>query len=104
MERTRSLDIRIMLSVAWEIVLLGSPISGIQYTAFIVLYPIGVFPGENSFSSLPFSYYDFLKVSFKIVGASLTGISIDPKSMTVVEVYVGGSKISPPTEKVGMNG
>ncbi|KAK2380366.1 Protein-tyrosine phosphatase, PTPLA [Trifolium repens] len=69
---------------------LGSPISGIflsyiltittMYTAFIVLYPIGVFPGEmwlmyqalpiikkkniyaDSFSSLPFSYYDFVKV------------------------------------------
>jgi hypothetical protein len=90
--RCRSLDIRIMLSVAWEIVLLGSPISGIflsyiltiitnmyslkwwpyeanklysntilfwsisllryvliRYTAFIVLYPIGVFPGESEF-------------------------------------------------------
>ncbi|CAJ2654345.1 very-long-chain (3R)-3-hydroxyacyl-CoA dehydratase 2 [Trifolium pratense] len=55
-------------------------ITYIRYTAFIVLYPIGVFPGEmwlmyqalpiikknniyaDSFSSLPFSYYDFLKV------------------------------------------
>ncbi|CAL5208174.1 unnamed protein product [Lathyrus oleraceus] len=55
-------------------------ITYIRYTAFIVLYPLGVFPGEvwamyqalpiikkkniyaDSFSSLPFSYYDFLKV------------------------------------------
>ncbi|KAK2433992.1 Protein-tyrosine phosphatase, PTPLA [Trifolium repens] len=55
-------------------------ITYIRYTAFIVLYPIGVFPGEmwlmyqalpiikkkniyaDSFSSLPFSYYDFVKV------------------------------------------
>ena len=55
-------------------------ITYIRYTAFIVLYPLGVFPGEmwlmyqalpiikknniyaDSFSGLPFSYYDFLKV------------------------------------------
>ncbi|XP_004505890.1 uncharacterized protein [Cicer arietinum] len=55
-------------------------ITYIRYTAFIVLYPVGVGPGEmwlmyqalpiikkknlfaDSFSSLPFSYYDFLKV------------------------------------------
>ncbi|WJX91711.1 hypothetical protein P8452_73445 [Trifolium repens] len=96
MERTRSLDIHIMPSVAWEIVL-GSPILSALPIIKKNIY-------ADSFSSLPFSYYDFLKVSFKIVGASVTGISIDPKSMTVVEVYAGGSKISPPTEKVGMNG
>ncbi|KAK7257780.1 hypothetical protein RIF29_32005 [Crotalaria pallida] len=55
-------------------------ITYLRYTAFIVLYPLGVGPGEiwtmyqalpivkkkntyaDSFSSLPFSYYDFLKV------------------------------------------
>ncbi|KAK2409970.1 very-long-chain (3R)-3-hydroxyacyl-CoA dehydratase [Trifolium repens] len=78
MERTRSLDIHIMLSVAWEIVLLGSPILSALPIIKKNIY-------ADSFSSLPFSYYDFLK-------------------MTVVEVYAGGSKISPPTEKVGMNG
>ncbi|TKY67317.1 Very-long-chain (3R)-3-hydroxyacyl-CoA dehydratase 2 [Spatholobus suberectus] len=52
----------------------------LRYTAFIVLYPLGVGPGEiwimyqalpiikkknlyaDSFSGLPFSYYDFLRV------------------------------------------
>ncbi|XP_057449120.1 uncharacterized protein LOC130740503 [Lotus japonicus] len=55
-------------------------ITYLRYTAFIVLYPLGVGPGEiwamyqalpiikkknlyaDSFSSLPFSYYDFLRV------------------------------------------
>ncbi|KAE9593239.1 putative very-long-chain (3R)-3-hydroxyacyl-CoA dehydratase [Lupinus albus] len=57
-----------------------SSITYLRYTAFIVLYPLGVGPGElwlmyqalpivkknniyaDSFSGLPFSYYDFLKV------------------------------------------
>ncbi|RYR70279.1 uncharacterized protein [Arachis hypogaea] len=55
-------------------------ITYLRYTAFIVLYPLGVGPGEiwimyqalpivkkknlysETFSGLPFSYYDFLKV------------------------------------------
>ncbi|KAJ1383574.1 Protein-tyrosine phosphatase-like, PTPLA [Sesbania bispinosa] len=55
-------------------------ITYLRYTVFIVLYPLGVGPGEiwvmykalpiikkknlyaDSFSGLPFSYYDFLKV------------------------------------------
>ncbi|KAF7805498.1 very-long-chain (3R)-3-hydroxyacyl-CoA dehydratase 2 [Senna tora] len=55
-------------------------ITYLRYTAFIVLYPLGVGPGEmwlmyqalpiikkrnlyaDTFSGLPFSYYDFLKV------------------------------------------
>ncbi|XP_027347389.1 very-long-chain (3R)-3-hydroxyacyl-CoA dehydratase 2 [Abrus precatorius] len=55
-------------------------ITYLRYTAFIVIYPLGVGPGEiwfmyqalpivkkknlyaDSFSGLPFSYYDFLKV------------------------------------------
>ncbi|XP_061373217.1 uncharacterized protein LOC133315582 isoform X2 [Gastrolobium bilobum] len=57
-------------------------ITYLRYTAFIVLYPLGMGPGEmwvmyqalpiikkknlyaHYFSGLPFSYYDFLKVSF----------------------------------------